>query len=53
MFCLTNKYLINYMEKYYAYLDECGGYGFNDSVLEQERMFIVDAMKQNDHKLKI
>ena len=41
------------MEKYYAYLDECGGYGFNDSVLEQERMFIVDAMKQNDHKLEI
>ena len=50
MFCLTNKYLINYMEKYYAYLDECGGYGFNDSVLEQERMFIVAAaiIKESD-----
>ena len=38
------------MEKYYAYLDECGGYGFNDSVLEQERMFIVAAaiIKESD-----
>ena len=45
-----NKYLINNMENYYAYLDECGGYGFNGSVLEQERMFIVAAaiIKESD-----
>ena len=38
------------MEKYHAYLDECGGYGFHDSVLEQERMFIVAAaiIKESD-----
>jgi len=41
---------MNNMEKYYAYLDECGGYGFNGSVLEQERMFIVAAaiIKESD-----
>lgn len=32
------------MERLYAYLDECGGYGFNDSVLNQERLFIVAAI---------
>lgn len=32
------------MEKYYAFLDECGGYGFKDTIIEQERLFIVAAV---------
>ena len=38
------------MDKYYAYLDECGGFSFKDSVLEQEHLFIVAAIvaKESD-----
>lgn len=46
-----NRLRINYiMEKIYAYLDECGGYGFKDSVMNQESMFIVSAIiiKESD-----
>ena len=40
------------MEKIYAYLDECGGYGFKDSVMNQESMFIVSAIIINESDLE-